>query len=116
MSDPKKPNMAQSIMGTAFTPQAQLPTIQAGWAEFELMMRGRQWPESIIEVCRQAYYSGADRLHQIITSMPMDANIVGRVHQALHTELRGFDQEMVEQREARAQLRKAGDDSGPTGP
>lgn len=106
MSNPPKPNMAQAIVGTQFQPAAQLPTIQAGWAEYELLMRGRKWPETVIECCRQSYFAGADRLHSIIMALPMDANIVGRVHQALHTELRAFDQEMVAMRQQREEGNK----------
>jgi len=100
--------LAAAVIGQALPAPTQLPTIQAGWAEYELMMRGRKWPETVIEVCRQAYFQGANRLHEIILSMPDNASIVGRVHQAIHTELRAFDQEMVATREAR----KADDKQG----
>lgn len=79
----------------------QLPTVRAGWMQYEVLMRGRNWPESVIEIARQGYYEGAQRLFDIISNMPMDANVVGRVHAALATELRAFDQEMVAMREAR---------------
>ena len=109
MTNAKKPTMAQSIMGTSFAPQAQLPSIQAGWQEFELLMKGRKWPDSIVEVCRQAYFTGADRLHQIITAMPEDANVVGRVHASIHHELREFYQDMSEMARIRAAAKASGD-------
>jgi hypothetical protein len=79
----------------------QLPTINAGWVQYEVLARGRGWPETVIEIARQAYFAGAARHHDIIANMPLDANVVGRVHAALATELRQHDQEMVAMREAR---------------
>ena len=79
----------------------QLPTIQAGWQQYELLMRGRKWPETVIEIARQAYFQGAARHHDIVSNMPLDANVVGRVHAALATEIRQHDQELVAMREAR---------------
>lgn len=99
MSGRKPPNAAQQIMGGAAF--RQLPSIQAGWAQYEILARGRGWPDTVIEIARQAYFAGADRIHDIITSMPMDPAVVGRVHQALETELRAHDQELVAMRQAR---------------
>lgn len=104
MTDAKKPNMAQAIMGNPMAHPLRAPTVQAGWDAMELSMRGRKWPETVIEIARQSYFGGAGHLFDIITSMPVDANVVGRVHQALATELRAFDQEMVQVREARKAL------------
>lgn len=106
----KKPNAAQQIMsGAAFR---QLPSIQAGWAVYESAARGRGWPETVIEIARQSYFAGAQRLADIYSAMPMDPNVVGRVNAALDAELRGHDQEMVAMREARSnQPEKRDDDS-----
>lgn len=92
--------LAEAVMGQYLAPVRQLPTIQAGWTQMAVLMEGRGWPENVIEAMRQAYFAGAARLHDIIVSMPMDANIVGRVHEALYAELRDHEQELVERREA----------------
>lgn len=98
-NEPKKPNAAQQIMGGAQF--RQLPTIQAGWAQYEIAARGRGWPETVIEIARQAYFAGAQRLADITNALPMDPNIVGRVMGALDAELRSHDQELVAMRDAR---------------
>ena len=91
--------MASHIM--AGNTHRQLPSIQAGWAEYDTFARARKWPETIIEIARQAYFAGAQRLADIYSAMPMDANVVGRVNAALDAELRAHDEEMVAMREAR---------------
>lgn len=95
----KKLNAAQQIMGGAAF--RQLPTIQAGWSQYEALARGRGWPETVIEIARQSYFAGAQRLADIYSSMPMDPNVVGRVNAALDSELRAHDEEMVAMRQAR---------------
>jgi hypothetical protein len=95
----KRPTAASQIMaGNTFR---QLPSIQAGWAVYDAFARRRKWPETVIEIARQAYFAGAQRLADIYSAMPMDPNIVGRVNAALDSELRAHDEEMVAMREAR---------------
>jgi hypothetical protein len=108
MSNTNKPKLSaltSGMLGAYVRPQ-QLPTIQAGWAEFELLCRARKWPETVIEIARQAFFAGAARTHDIITSMPMDANIVGRVHAAFEAELKDHQAEMLEMRRIREEGNK----------
>lgn len=103
----KRPPMSkvtQAILSGVLPPQQthlQLPTIQAGWSQFEVLARARGWPETVIEIARQAYFAGAQRLADIYNALPMDANVVGRVQEALGAELRQHDEDMVAMREAR---------------
>jgi hypothetical protein len=105
MSDQRKPPklsaLAAGMLGTFGTPQQQLPTIQAGWATFEVLCRARNWPETVIEIARQAYFAGAGRLQDIVSSMPMDPNVVGRVHAAIEAELKEHHDDMQAMRQAR---------------
>lgn len=95
----RKPNAAMQIMQGI---PKEAPTLAAGWSQYELLARARGWPETVIEIARQAYFAGADRVHELILALPMDANIVGHFHEALNAELRSHDQEMVAMRAARS--------------